>query len=476
VTEIEVISPVISGGEFVDNWVMIDSTSLGAMLVTTSSKLVLVGTSSLEITPEIEEISTSSVVAMAVFSAPKVLVNTSASEETMVGTEGERSRSSVVVGPLVSVGSKLSPPTIADRLSTTPKEAVILGISIATLSTILISLPKMVGLVTASTAEVGGVSSTEAVDGKIAEIESTSLSSGWVIAVSIGISAGTDRLATVGVSPISVVKSALIVMSTAVGEAEIITGELVVSSPAESASLMGGNEANVVGSILNKDVGISDPRSVAVAPTLIPADIESNWLIVGSAVAGIVAETSIAVISAVMSVTLGRSVLKVAWRDGNTVRSLTTVGIVSDTIRDTSETIEDRSPRVGRSDAASISEDKRPGSSAGSVKVTLGSRIPLTTLGTLESMVVGMATDADTITSSVGIDDSRLVSSPRIVLWGIEVIWAELSMLTVGSISEIDSRSEIGISVAEAVILGSSVMVNGNEVKSGRTIEGVCML
>jgi hypothetical protein len=49
-------------------------------------------------------------------------------------------------------------------------------------------------------------------------------------------------------------------------------------------------------------------------------------------------------------------------------------------------------------------------------------------------------------------------------------------MLTVGSISEIDSRSEIGISVAEAVILGSSVMVNGNEVKSGRTIEGVCML
>lgn len=49
-------------------------------------------------------------------------------------------------------------------------------------------------------------------------------------------------------------------------------------------------------------------------------------------------------------------------------------------------------------------------------------------------------------------------------------------MLSVCSISEIDSRSEIGISVAEAVILGPSVMMNGNEVKSDRTIEGVSML
>jgi hypothetical protein len=157
---------------------MIDSTSLEAMLVTTSSKLVLVGTSSLEITPEIEGISTSSVVAMAVLSAPKVLVNTSASEETMVGTEGEGSILSVVLESLVSVSTELSPPTIADRLSMTPREAVMLGVSTTTLSTILISLPKMVGLVTASTGEVGRVSSTEAVDGKTAEIESTSLSSG----------------------------------------------------------------------------------------------------------------------------------------------------------------------------------------------------------------------------------------------------------------------------------------------------------
>jgi hypothetical protein len=137
---------------------------------------------------------------------------------------------------------------------------------------------------------------------------------------------------------------------------------------------------------------------------------------VGSAITGIVAEASIAVISAVMSVTLGRSVLKVAWKDGNTVRSLTTVGIVSDTIRDTSETMEDSIPRVGTSDAASVSEGKRLGSSAGSVEVLLGSKIPLTRLGTLRSMVVGMAADADTTTSSVGIDDSGLVSSPRIVL------------------------------------------------------------
>jgi hypothetical protein len=474
--EVDVISPVISGGESVNDWVMIDSTSLEAMLVTTSSKLVLVGTSSLEITPEIEGISTSSVVAMAVLSAPKVLVNTSASEETMVGTEGEGSILSVVLESLVSVSTELSPPTIADRLSMTPREAVMLGVSTTTLSTILISLPKMVGLVTASTGEVGRVSSTEAVDGKTAEIESTSLSSGWVIAVSIEISAGTDGLVTVQISklvpPTLTVKSELTLISTAVDEAEMTRDGSMTPSPADRASLMEGNEADTV----NNDVGISDPRSVAVAPTLIPADMESNWLIVGSAITGIVAEASIAVISAVMSVTLGRSVLKVAWKDGNTVRSLTTVGIVSDTIRDTSETMEDSIPRVGTSDAASVSEGKRLGSSAGSVEVLLGSKIPLTRLGTLRSMVVGMAADADTTTSSVGIDDSGLVSSPRIVLWGTEVIWAELSMLTVGSISEIDSRSETGISVAEAVILGPSVITDGGGVKSDRTTEGVCML
>jgi hypothetical protein len=49
-------------------------------------------------------------------------------------------------------------------------------------------------------------------------------------------------------------------------------------------------------------------------------------------------------------------------------------------------------------------------------------------------------------------------------------------MLTVGSISEIDSRSETGISVAEAVILGPSVITDGGGVKSDRTTEGVCML
>jgi hypothetical protein len=97
-----------------------------------------------------------------------------------------------------------------------------------------------------------------------------------VIAVSIEISAGTDGLVTVQISklvpPTLTVKSELTLISTAVDEAEMTRDGSMTPSPADRASLMEGNEADTV----NNDVGISDPRSVAVAPTLIPADMESN--------------------------------------------------------------------------------------------------------------------------------------------------------------------------------------------------------
>ena len=70
--------------------------------------------------------------------------------------------------------------------------------------------------------------------------------------------------------PILVVKSALTAMSPAVGDARTSEGELTV--PSSGILLTEGNEADAV----NKDVGITESRSAAVAPTLIPVGTGST--------------------------------------------------------------------------------------------------------------------------------------------------------------------------------------------------------
>jgi len=143
-------------------------------LVTTSSKFELVGRSSLVAAPRMvdaEGSSTSSVVARLLLPGSKGLTVTSADGMAMVGIDAEKPTSSVEVGSLVSVGTKLSSLTTADKLSATPKEVTILDTSAVTLSTILVSLPKIVELGIFSTSEANGVSIKEVA-------ESTSLSSG----------------------------------------------------------------------------------------------------------------------------------------------------------------------------------------------------------------------------------------------------------------------------------------------------------
>lgn len=110
-----------------------------------------------------EETSMSSVVAKVLLSESKELTVTSPDREAMVGVGAERLTSSVVVASLVSVGFKLSPLTIADKLSTTPEEVTILDISDVTLSTILISVPKIVELGIVSTSEVNGIAVTDVI-------------------------------------------------------------------------------------------------------------------------------------------------------------------------------------------------------------------------------------------------------------------------------------------------------------------------
>lgn len=67
-----------------------------------------------------------------------------------------------------------------------------------------------------------------------------------------------------------VVKSAPTVISIAVGDARTDKGELMMLS--SGISLAEGNEPDAV----SKDVGISEPRFVAVAPTLTPVGTEST--------------------------------------------------------------------------------------------------------------------------------------------------------------------------------------------------------
>lgn len=144
------------------------------MLATTSSKFEVVGTGSLEKVSRMadaEEIFTSSVVAMALLSRSKGLVVTSADGRAMVGVDAKGSASSVVVGLLVSVGTKLSSLMIADKLSTASRDVAILETSDVTLSRISVSLLKIVELGTISASEANGVSTAD-------ETEFTSLSSG----------------------------------------------------------------------------------------------------------------------------------------------------------------------------------------------------------------------------------------------------------------------------------------------------------
>jgi len=184
------------------------------------------------------------------------------------------SASIVVVRSPVSVEMSVSLPTMADRLSITAEEAVTLGAWIVALSEIRISLPMIVELTAISIAGVDGVSLAGVVDGNTSEIESTSLSSDWEMAVTVEVpsSEGNDELTTVVASKIVlsglVVKSELMVMSTAVGEGVMTKDEISASSPADGVLSVG----DAKGSDENDNVGISKSTLVTVTPTLIPAD------------------------------------------------------------------------------------------------------------------------------------------------------------------------------------------------------------
>jgi len=184
------------------------------------------------------------------------------------------SASIVVVRSPVSVEMSVSLPTMADRLSITAEEAVTLGAWIVALSEIRISLPMIVELTAISIAGIDGVSLAGVVDGNTSEIESTSLSSDWEMAVTVEVpsSEGNDELTTVVASKIVlsglVVNSELMVMSTAVGEGEMTKDEICASSPADGVLSVG----DAKGSDENDNVGISKSTLVTVTPTLIPAD------------------------------------------------------------------------------------------------------------------------------------------------------------------------------------------------------------
>jgi hypothetical protein len=361
------------------------------------------------------------------------LTGASVDEETMVEVKSGRSAAIVAVGPLISVFTKPSPPTTADKLPITSGNTVVAGIWSAVSPNVLVSLLKNAELNAVSTSGVDNVSTVAEADGKASEIESTSLSTGWELKVSVGVLSSVDNVIAVAsrlVLSALGVKSEPKVTSTVVGEAEMIKDESVVSSPTGRSLLAEGNEADTD----TENVGNSGSKPVGVAPTLIPAEIVSSWMIVRSASAEIVADTSSVVMSAVLPVTLGKSVSKVAWGDGTIDRSLVAVGMMLDIAKDTSEMIEERSPGVTRPGVADISEGKALASSTDSDKTLLGSKASLIRLETLKSAEVGMAMDADSVTSIAEIDDPRLLLSPKTVLWGTEVIWADVSMIFVGSV------------------------------------------
>jgi hypothetical protein len=369
----------------------------------------------------------------AVSSGSVAMAGVSVDEETMVEVKSGRSAAIVVVGPLVSVFTKPSPPKTADKLPITSSNAVVLGIWSAVSPNVPVSLPKNTELNAVSTSGVDNVTTVGVADGKASEIESTSLSTGGEFTVSVGVLSSVGNVIAVAsrlVLSALGVKSEPKVTSTVVGEAGMIKDESVVSSPTGESLLAEGNEADTD----TENVGISGPKPVGVAPTLIPAEIVSSWMIVRSASAEIVADTSSVVMSAVLPVTLGKSVSKVAWGDGTIDRSLVAVGMMLDIAKDTSEMIEERSPGFTRPGVADISEGKALASSTDSDKTLLGSKASLIRLETLKSAEVGMAMDADSVTSIAEIDDPRLLLSPKTVLWGTEVIWADVSIISVGSV------------------------------------------
>jgi len=90
------------------------------------------------------------------------------------------------------------------------------------------------------------------------------------------------------------------------------------------------------------------------------------------------------------------------------MESLVAVGIVLETARDRSETIDERISGAARPDVAIGAEKTGSVSSAVSSKVLLGFRTSLIRLDTLGSAEIGMLMDTDSITSVVTRGDPTL--------------------------------------------------------------------
>jgi hypothetical protein len=120
---------------------------------------------------------------------------------------------------------------------------------------------------------------------------------------------------------------------------------------------------------------------------------------------------------------------------------------------------------VAKSDAVSGAEETGGVSNALPGEMLLGSKASLLRLETLRSADVSVVIDTVSITSVVGRGDSTL-SSPETVLWEVEVIWTELSIVSVGSISGVDTSSKLKVSLTEVVMLGIPIAATGVELKS----------
>jgi hypothetical protein len=256
--------------------------------------------------------------------------------------------------------------------------------------------------------------------------------------------------------------------SIAVGEGEMTMEDGLVSSPDEIVLSVEDDK----GSEKNDDVGVSKPTPVTVTPTLIPADIMSVWLIVEPVSTEISVEKSTVVGSGVV---IGKSVLNVVWAGGTIKGSLVSVGKISEMGKGTSEIVDDRYSGVAMSDAVSETEETGGVSSNIPDEILLGSKASLLRLETLKSAEVGVAIDTVSITSVVGRGDCML-SSPETVLWRVEVIWTELSNVSVGSVSVVNTSPELELSLTEAVELGLSVTVTGAEPKSVANKDVGCVL
>jgi hypothetical protein len=471
---VDVVSPGIWGNDSASDWVVVICASPEIVLVETSSSDELVGINSLEATSmEVgaEETSVLRKAAIVVLSGSEALIDTSKDREALgdistdkegtIEVESGTSFPIAVVGSLVNAGTKLSPPTMADRLS-------------AAIPVALLSLPRTVELAAVSTAGIDSVPVSRAIDGKVSEIESTSLSCGWGTTVSVGVSSSEvpEEVATIVVSGIVlsalVVKSELMVTSTAVGEGEIIRDELIMSSPDERVLAAGDDK--VIDE--NDNVGISESTLVIIAPTFIPADIISVWLIVESASTETLAEISRIVVAAVLSVVLEILMLEMAWEGEPIKGSSVAVGTMSEMTKVSAEIVDERGSGVVGSDVANDAEATGSLSSGDSDEVLPGFNATLTRLETLGSAEIEMVVDTDSITPVAGSDDSLF----KAVVWGVEVIWTELSIVFVGSVSGINTSPEFTMSLTEAMMLGTSVMATDVEVESDTTKEVGCVL